>query len=322
MTNIEFVWWWMLFCLPLPLVVRWLARPIQPRAAIKLNYLPPAEKLTRSNQWPVKIISSVLWCSLVIAAARPVWYGDPVSTQPKHRDMMLVVDLSYSMSQKDMKDGDEYVDRLTTVKHVLNDFIDKREGDRLGLVLFADHAYLQTPLTFDRNTVKQQLNQTVLKLIGTKTAIGEGIGLATKTFIDGDAPQRVMILLSDGSNTAGVLDPIKAAEIAKKYHTTIYTVGIGAGEMMVRDFFMTRKVNTAADLDEKSLTKIAKITGGQYFRARDKKDLQTIYDTINQLQPVQKAQQIWRPQDEWFPYPLAVALFLACILLVLRRNHV
>ncbi|MCE0495246.1 vWA domain-containing protein [Vibrio salinus] len=322
MTHIEFVWWWMLFCLPLPFVVRWLAKPTQPRAAIKLNYLPPAETLTHSTQWSAKIIATLLWCFLVLAAARPVWYGDPVTTQPKHRDMMLVVDLSYSMSQKDMKDGDKYIDRLTAVKHVLDHFIDQRKGDRLGLVLFADHAYLQTPLTFDRSTVKQQLDQTVLKLIGTQTAIGEGIGLATKTFIDGNAPQRVMILLSDGSNTAGVLDPIKAAEIAKKYHAVIYTVGIGAGEMLVRDFFMTRKVNTAADLDEKTLKKIARITGGQYFRARDKKELQTIYQKINELQPVQKASQVWRPQDEWFRYPLTVALCLSLVLLVIRRKHV
>ncbi|WP_438884834.1 VWA domain-containing protein, partial [Bacillus cereus group sp. BC327] len=120
----------------------------------------------------------------------------------------------------------------------LSDFIAQRQGDRLGLIFFADHAYLQTPLTLDRTTVAQQLNQAVLRLIDTQTAIGDGIGLATKTFIESDAPQRVMILLSDGSNNAGVLDPIEAAQIAKQYHTTIYTVGVGAGEMMVRDFFM------------------------------------------------------------------------------------
>ncbi|MDC0610567.1 VWA domain-containing protein [Vibrio sp.] len=322
MTNIEFEWWWMLFLLPLPIVFRWLTKPVKPKAAVRLTYLPPDEGAIQSKSLPVVIITSLVWLCLILAAARPVWFGDPISAQPKHRDMMLVVDLSYSMSQKDMQDGDDYIDRLSAVKNVLNDFIDKRKGDRLGLVLFADHAYLQTPLTFDRNTVKQQLDQTVLKLIGNNTAIGEGIGLATKTFIDGNAPQRVMILLSDGSNTAGVLDPIKAAEIAKKYHTKIYTIGVGAGEMLVQDFFMTRKINTAADLDEKTLMKIAKITGGQYFRARNKKELETIYDTINSLQPVQQAKQTWRPQDEWFPYPLALALFGSLILLVLRRSHV
>jgi Ca-activated chloride channel family protein len=235
---------------------------------------------------------------------------------------MLVVDLSYSMSQEDMQFNGEYIDRLSAVKHVLSDFIERRKGDRVGLVLFADHAYLQTPLTLDRDTLSQQLNQAVLRLIGNQTAIGDGIGLATKTFVDGDAPQRVMVLLSDGSNTAGVLDPLEAADIAKKYNATIYTVGVGAGEMMVKEFFMTRKVNTAQDLDERTLMEIAKRTGGQYFRARDSKELATIYDTINQLEPVTNATKIWRPQQEWFVWPLSAAMFFAFMLLAIRRNNV
>ncbi|MDF4652545.1 VWA domain-containing protein, partial [Vibrio parahaemolyticus] len=135
------------------------------------------------------------------------------------------------------------------------------------------------------------------------------------------APQRVMILLSDGSNTAGVLEPLEAAEIAKKYNATIYTVGVGAGEMMVKEFFMTRKVNTAADLDEQTLTKVAEVTGGQYFRARDTEELEKIYDTINQLEPVSSDTQTWRPQPEWFPYPLSAAFVLSVLLFLLRRKH-
>lgn len=322
MANIELLWWWMLCLLPLPLVVYRFLPPAKERAAIHLPYLPKDNQRQAPNQIIAKIIASAIWCLVLIAAARPVWFGDPVIAQPKHRDLMLVVDLSYSMSQEDMLLGDQYIDRLSAVKNVLSDFIDKREGDRLGLVLFADHAYLQTPLTLDRNTIRQQLNQAVLKLIGTQTAIGEGIGLATKTFIDSDAPQRVMILLSDGSNTAGVLDPIEAAKIAQKYNATIYTVGVGAGEMMVKEFFMTRKINTAEDLDEKTLTQIATMTGGQYFRARNSQDLAKIYDTINQLEPISQASQTWRPQSEWFGYPLAIALALSVLLALLRRNHV
>ncbi|SHO54621.1 von Willebrand factor type A domain protein [Vibrio quintilis] len=322
MAHIELVWWWMLFLLPLPLLVVRLLPPVKQPAAIQLAYLPPEGSMTRPSHWLARILAALVWGMLVFACTRPVWLGDPVTIQPKHRDLMLVVDLSYSMSQKDMKQGDDYIDRLTAVKQVVGQFIQKREGDRLGLVLFADHAYLQTPLTFDRETVKKQLDQTVLKLIGTNTAIGEGIGLATKTFIDGDAPQRVMILLSDGSNTAGVLDPIRAAEIAKKYHATIYTIGVGAGEMVVKDFIFSHKVNTAKDLDEATLTKIAQITGGQYFRARNSQELSQIYDKINQLQPVQKAGQTWRPQTEWFIWPLAFAFVLSLVLVIVRRNHV
>lgn len=322
MANIEFVWWWMFLLLPLPILIWRFLPPITNSTTIQLAYIPSQAQMTRPHQWIAKTLAILVWICLITAAARPVWFGHPITTQPKHRDLMLVVDLSYSMSQRDMKSGSDFIDRLTAVKQVLNNFIEKREGDRLGLVLFSDHAYLQTPLTFDRNTVKQQLDQTVLKLIGTNTAIGEGIGLATKTFIDSDAPQRVIILLSDGTNNAGVLDPIKAAEIAKKYHTTIYTVGVGAGQMLVKDFFMSRRVNTAKDLDEKTLKKIASLTGGQYFRARDSKDLSRIYDTINKLEPVQKALKTWRPRREWFSYPLALALALSLILVIVRRNHV
>ncbi|MDE1241583.1 vWA domain-containing protein [Vibrio aestuarianus] len=322
MANIELLWWWALLLLPLPLVIYRFLPPVKERAAIHLPYLPKQDQISSPRNIAIKAIATAIWCLLILAVARPAWYGDPVTTQPKHRDLMLVVDLSYSMSQEDMQQGGQYIDRLTAVKNVLSDFIQKREGDRLGLVLFADHAYLQTPLTLDKNTISEQLNQAVLKLIGTQTAIGEGIGLATKTFIDSDAPQRVMILLSDGSNTSGVLDPLEAAKIAKKYDATIYTIGVGAGEMMVKEFFMTRKVNTAQDLDEKTLTEIANITGGKYFRARNSQDLANIYDTINQLEPISQATQTWRPQTEWFGYPLLAALMLSVILIVLRRNHV
>lgn len=318
MASFEFIWWWMWLCLPLPRIVYRFAPIIKPRAAITLPYLPNQVSL-QPSRWLPRLCAVSIWLLLVSATARPVWYGEPVSTSTTHRDLMLVVDLSYSMSQEDMQSGQQMVDRLTAVKQVLSEFIDKREGDRIGLVLFADHAYLQTPLTLDRKTVTSQLNQTVLKLIGTQTAIGEGIGLATKTFIDSDAPQRVMILLSDGSNTAGVLDPLEAAHIAKQFQTTIYTVGVGAGEMVVKDFLFSRKVNTAQDLDEQALQTIASTTGGQYFRARNQQDLQHIYDTINQLEPISQTNQTWRPQTEWFFYPLSLALLLSVILVIVRR---
>ncbi|WP_045497484.1 vWA domain-containing protein [Vibrio hyugaensis] len=319
--NIELVWWWALLLLPLPwLIYKFFPEETQ-QAEIKLAYLPDNKHSTKPKQLAQKALSIAIWALLVIACARPVWYGDPVEFQPKYRDMMLVVDLSGSMQKEDMNDNGEYIDRLTAVKKVLSEFVQKRDGDRLGVVLFGDHAYLQTPLTADRKTVMQQINQTVIGLVGQRTAIGDGIGLGTKTFVDSDAPQRVMILLSDGSNTAGVLDPLEAADIAKKYNATIYTVGVGAGEMMVKDFFMSRKVNTASDLDEQTLTKIAEMTGGQYFRARDAQELEKIYDTINQLEPVSSDTQTWRPQSEWFPYPLGAALVLSVFLFVLRRKH-
>ncbi|MGC9491150.1 vWA domain-containing protein [Vibrio genomosp. F10] len=322
MASLEFVWWWAFLLLPLPLIINRLLPPVKTAVPVQLPFLPSSKGQAAPKQTLLRALAVVVWIFLLTALARPVWYGEPVTHQPEHRDLMLVVDLSGSMAQEDMRQGDQFIDRLTAVKNVLTDFINKRTGDRMGLVVFADHAYLQTPLTLDRQTVSQQLNQTVLGLIGSSTAIGDGIAVATKTFIDSDAPQRVMILLSDGSNTAGVLDPMEAAEIAKQYGTTIYTVGVGAGEMVVKEFFMTRKVDTARDLDEESLKSIAQLTGGQYFRSRDTQDLASIYDTINELEPVSEAVQTWRPQTEWFGLPLSISLLLCCVVIVLRRGFV
>ncbi|ROV58402.1 VWA domain-containing protein [Vibrio ponticus] len=322
MANLEFVWWPLFLLLPLPLAVYFLLPPAKSDAPIYLPYLPTGLEAAAGKSANVKFLAAAMWLCLICAAARPVWYGEPVVHHPEHRDLMLVVDLSGSMEQQDMLYQGDYIDRLSAVKNVLASFIQQRDGDRVGLVYFADHAYLQTPLTFDRTAVSEQIQQAVLNLIGAKTAIGEGIGLATKTFVDSEAPQRVIVLLSDGSNTAGVLDPIEAAKIAKKYNATIYTVGVGAGKMEVKQFFFSRTVNTAQDLDEGTLRQIAEITGGQYFRARNSDDLAKIYQTINQLEPVSQASQTWRPQQEWFRYPLAASLMFALVLIVVRRNHV
>lgn len=172
----EFVWWWAFALLPLSWLVWRFARPIPRPAAIHLPKLPQGLGGKQTGSKVRYVLMVLLWISLVTALARPVWYGDPIQIQPEHRDMMLAVDLSGSMEMEDMQlPSGGTINRLDAVKHVLSDFIGKREGDRLGLVLFADHGYLQTPLTLDRNTVSQQLERAVLGLIGQQTAIGEGL---------------------------------------------------------------------------------------------------------------------------------------------------
>ncbi|MBV7300136.1 vWA domain-containing protein [Enterovibrio paralichthyis] len=318
----EFVWWWAFALLPLPWLVWRFARPIPRPAAIHLPKLPQGLGGKQTGSKMRYVLMTLFWISLVTALARPVWYGDPIQIQPEHRDMMLAVDLSGSMEMEDMQlPSGGTINRLDAVKHVLSDFIGKREGDRLGLVLFADHGYLQTPLTLDRNTVSQQLERAVLGLIGQQTAIGEGLGVATKTFIDSKAPQRVIILLSDGANTAGVIDPLEAAKLAKEYGVTIYTVGVGAEQMRQRSLFGSRIVNPSQDLDERTLTAIAKTTGGEYFRARNPEELEKIYQIIDQLEPISTVQQTWRPRDEMFRYPLALALLLSALIAVIRRRN-
>ncbi|OLQ72116.1 IMP dehydrogenase [Photobacterium proteolyticum] len=318
----EFSWLWAWLLLPLPFLVYRFSKPAVQPVAIRLPKLPDGIGQQQPDTRWRKTIMAIAWCCLLGALARPVWYGDPIEINPDHRDMLLAVDLSGSMSIEDMvTSGGDNIDRLTAVKQVLNDFIGKRKGDRLGLVLFANHAYLQTPLTFDRNTVQEQLGRTVLGLIGQSTAIGEGLGIATKTFIDSEAPQRVIILLSDGANTAGVIDPVEAAELAARSNVTIYTVGIGAEEMQQRSFFSTRTINPSQDLDEKMLTNIANMTGGQYFRARNPQELENIYQLIDQMEPINTAQQTWRPRQELFRYPLAIALLFSLIIAIMRRRH-
>ncbi len=188
-------------------------------------------------------------------------------------------------------------------------------------MLFADHGYLQTPLTLDRKTVAEQLDRAVLGLIGEMTAIGEGLAVASKTFIESKAPQRVIILLSDGANTAGLIEPLEAAEFAKENNITIYTIGIGADIMRQRSFFGTHTVNPSADLDEKTLTEIAKMTGGKYFRAKNPEELEQIYTLIDQLEPISTASQTWRPRDELFRFPLAIALALSILIATMRKQH-
>ena len=318
----ELTWLWAFILLPLPIAVYFLSKPNAQPSAIRLPKLPTGlGKKATVSRWLVVLIA-IAWISLITALSRPAWYGDPVEINPDHRDMMLAVDLSGSMSIKDMiTDNGEAIDRLTAVKDVLHHFIGKRSGDRLGLVLFANHAYLQTPLTFDRDTVQQQLDRTVLGLIGQSTAIGEGLGIATKTFIDSEAPQRVIVLLSDGANTAGVIEPLEAAELAARSDVTIYTVGVGAEEMEQRTFFSTRTVNPSQDLDERMLTRIAEMTGGQYFRARNPQELEQIYQMIDQLEPINTAQQTWRPRQELFRFPLALSLLLSVIIVVMRKRN-
>ncbi|MGF1734048.1 vWA domain-containing protein [Photobacterium satsumensis] len=318
----EFTWLWAFTLLPLPAAVYFLSKPHAQPSAIRLPKLPDGlGKKAQVSRWLV-VLMATAWIGLITALSRPVWYGDPIEINPDHRDMMLAVDLSGSMSIKDMiTEDNEAIDRLTAVKDVLHQFIGKRSGDRLGLVLFANHAYLQTPLTFDRDTVQQQLDRTVLGLIGQSTAIGEGLGIATKTFIDSEAPQRVIVLLSDGANTAGVIEPLEAAELAARSDVTIYTVGVGAEEMEQRTFFSTRTVNPSQDLDERMLTRIADMTGGQYFRARNPQELEQIYQMIDQLEPINTAQQTWRPRQELFRFPLALSLLLSVIIVVMRKRN-
>ncbi len=318
---IEFEWPWLLLILPLPLLVRWLlpASTSTQDAALRVPFydeLSPSNAPTiksRTTGWPLWL-GLIAWLLLVTASARPQWLGETIELPVSGRDLMLAVDLSGSMEAEDFKIRGRTVNRLVATQWVGGEFIKRRVGDRLGLILFGRQAYLQTPLTFDRETVQTLLHEAVIGLAGKETAIGDAIGLAVKRLQDNDVNSRVLILLTDGANTAGEVEPIKAAELAAQRGLKIYTIGIGADEMIVSSFFGKQRVNPSADLDEKTLTAIAEKTGGQYFRARDTQELEKIYHLLDKLEPLEKEAQTFRPTTALYAWPLAFALLLASLL--------
>lgn len=314
----EFVWWQVLFLMPLPLLF-WLlpARKSQQLQALKMPQIPtqmPQQTVNPRSHWMTKVVAIMAWIALVLAAARPQWLGEPIAIPNQAREMILAVDLSGSMETKDMQINGRQVDRLVMIKSVLDDFIARRIGDRLGLILFADTAYLQAPLTFDRDTVRTLLNESVIGLVGEQTAIGDAIGLAVKRFQAKQESNKVVVLLTDGQNTAGNITPEQALELAKAEGVTLYTIGVAADSMVVQSIFGSRRINPARELDESMLSRLASETGGQYFRARDKEGLEQIYQMLDQLQPVEGEARKMRPQSSLFMYPLGLSLLLSVLL--------
>jgi Ca-activated chloride channel family protein len=323
---IHFAWPWALLLLPLPYLVYRLLPPAlaAEEAALWVPTLEPFaavrhERGRRRNGALGKALALCCWLLLVLACARPQWLGEPVELPVSGRDLVLAVDISGSMSTEDFSLGGDTVDRLTALKAVADDFIGKRVGDRLGLILFGEQAYVQTPLTFDRKTLQQLLDEAVIGLAGKKTAIGDAIGLAVKRLEGGEGRRRVLILLTDGANTAGRVSPLKAAELAADQGLKIYTIGIGADTMEVGGMFFSRTVNPSADLDEETLTAIAEKTGGRYFRARDTTELAQIYALLDRLEPVEREHEVYRPVTELYCWPLGLAL--AGGLLVMLSRH-
>ena len=214
---------------------------------------------------------------------------------------MLAVDLSGSMTEQDMAYNGQYVDRLTMVKAVLSDFIEQRQGDRLGLILFGDTAFLQTPLTRDVKTVSKMLSESQIGLVGRATAIGDALGLSVKRFANKDKSNRIVVLLTDGQNTAGNLKPEDALLLAREEGIKVFNMGGMSG----------------GSLDESLLKDIAEQTGGLYFRAKDVAGLQQIYAELDKLEPISADEQTFRPQSSLFYYPLLIAILLISLKVML-----
>jgi len=315
---LEFLSVWVFFLIPLPLLSYFLLPAKEPQkiAALKVannQLFGQGEQAKQTTNNRSLIVYTLVWLLLIIATARPQWVGEPIIAPTQARELILAVDLSASMQEEDMRLNGRWVDRLTMVKTVLKEFIDKRKGDRIGLILFADNAYVQAPLTFDLTTVQTLLDESFLGLVGKRTAIGEAIGLAVKRFDNKPDSNRVLVLLTDGENTAGNLSPEQALELAIAKEVTIYTIGVGSAQGRQVGFF-----NRASGIDEQSLTQIADATNGRFFRATDTDQLSEIYKTLDKLEQIESNVETMRPQSSLYFWPLGLALFLSFIALALK----
>ncbi len=327
---IQFTWSWVFYLLPLPLLVRafWPAARTSREAALRVPFFSAIAALTaapapRGGVWWRIAGLFLVWLLLLTAAARPQRLGDVDSLPVTGRDLMLAVDLSGSMEMPDLELHGKPATRLQVVQAVAGDFIARRAGDRVGLVLFGKRAYVQTPLTFDRTTTRAMLDEAEIGLAGKETAIGDAIAVAIKHLRELPQDSRVLVLLTDGANTAGELAPAQAAQLAAQNHVRIYTIGVGAdaldvgalmGTQMFNGLMRQRMINPSADLDEKLLKQIADTTGGRYFRARDSAGLEEIYRALDQLEPHAREDEIVRPVAELYYWPLAAAFGAALAL--------
>lgn len=320
----ELAWPWVFALLPLP----WLLRLVLPvadsgEAALKVSFLHELEGLAGRRArahlpgWRRQLPFVVLWALLLTAAARPQWLGDPLPVAASGRDLLVAVDVSGSMDYPDMVWQNDEVSRLTLVKQLLGDFLEHRKGDRVGLILFGSQAYMQAPLTFDRKTVRVWLDEARIGIAGKNTAIGDAIGLALKRLRLRPAQSRVLILVTDGANNSGQIDPATAARLAAGEGVKIYPIGIGADPDKGATSILG--LNPSLDLDEPALREIAAITGGQYFRARDGAQLEKIGQALDRLEPVTQQPTQARPALALYHWPLTMALLLSVLLVIHAR---
>lgn len=323
---IEFQWPWVFILLPLP----YLVNRLMPRAEIieaplfvpfftSLKSVVSSSPRLGSRSWILSLVALLCWLLLVVAATRPQWVGEPVQLPTTGRDLMLSVDISGSMEAQDIQLEGRSATRLEVVKSVVGDFVERRTGDRLGLILFAARAYTQAPLTFDRETVGILLEEAQIGIIEENaTAIGDAIGLGVRHLRERPQASRILILLTDGVNNAGQVSPMQAGELAFREGIRIYTIGIGAESAARSSIFSSRAVNPSADLDEETLTAIAENTGGRYFRARNTEELEQIYAVLDELEPVEQEDETFRPTIALFYWPLGLCLLLSFLIALSR----
>ncbi|MCD2182803.1 vWA domain-containing protein [Rhizobium sp. GN54] len=302
---------WLLLLLPLPLLVWWLLPPYREQTpAVRIPFFEDITKaagigategavVPRANLLQ-KIIGPICWLLVLLAVARPQYVEPPLEKTEPQRDLMLALDLSQSMDTRDFRTPQGNLEmRVDAVKSVVADFIDRRPGDRLGLIAFGDAPYPLVPFTMDHGTVRTMLNDTLPGMAGPRTAMGDAIGLSIKLFQESPAPDKILIVLTDGNDTASKMPPDKAAGIARDNQIRIHTIGIGDPNAQGEE-----------KLDAAMLETIATTTGGRYFFGQDQAALAKIYALLDEITPANQKTLSWRPRIELFHYPLGAAVLL------------
>lgn len=308
---------WMFALLPLPIIVYLIAPPLrQKREALRFPRFETSEQLLKKKRSKSAWISPksfiqwfmiwLVWICVVTAAASPQLVGEPEKQVKTARSFMIAADISFSMANSDWDVDGEKLTRWDGVKEVMQTFIDKREGDRLGLIFFGTNAYLQVPLTTNHDVVKYMLDQTEVGMAGQMTSIGKAIGYASKVFKQDTIDQKVVLILTDGQDGGEGITPLDAARLANGDSIKIYTIGIG-------------EPSSAGDgLDEETLKEIAKIGGGEYFLAQDNEQLYKAYEELNRLEPIEYEDEEFKPTTLLYHYPLSIAIILSFLLILIR----
>ena len=316
----------LLWLVLLPPVLRLVLPPYRdPRQAIRAPWFeriarligaePGEGAVVARTSWLRLVFQWLMWSLVVLALARPQFLEEPIQKIIPTRDLLLLVDLSGSMEAEDFTNREgERVDRLTAVKEVLDDFLTRREGDRVGLIVFGNAAFVQVPFTQDLEATRQLLEETAVRMAGPRTAFGDAIGLGITLFERSEVEYRVMIALTDGNDTGSKVPPAQAASIANDNDIIIHVVGVGDPTATGEE-----------KLDEEALKSVATTTGGRYFHAADRDQLEEIYTELDRIDTREVEAETYRPRTDLFHWPLAVFMFLGLIfhgvLLVKRRGN-
>lgn len=273
----------------------------------------------RTPKLPFYLLA-LFWFFLVMALMQPEREDQFIQVKNQGYDLMLAVDVSGSMQAIDLSTATKTISRLDATKEVVSQFVLGRRGDRVGLILFGENAYLHVPLTLDTLSVSKMLNDIVPGMAGNATAIGDAIGLSVRTLRERPEGSRVLVLLTDGEDNASTISPLEAAKLAKQYGIKIYTIGIGKnGAAPFPTNFGYRMMQVP--IDEGLLKEIAAMTGGQYFSAINQKGLESIYQKINELEKTESNENVFFVKEPLYRYPLTIALLLLLFLALYRLSY-